>query len=391
MITIEDVRREFYGLVRDANNMGMTEIFGQIAFLKFNYFQDGKSFFRGATVKDYLGNPEDAYEDYDIDFSNGTANYIPTLRVNDIDVFIKRLYECMQKYLSFYNFSNAIEKFGKRQVIKNIIITLLSNARYQDYENPIPFLERYSNFFDDNPLKKYDNTVVSDGLVSMQNGKIIVSNYKDVYIYETPYAFCISIQDEDCQYNLPIINYGISNGVCYVYSIQNKRRNKVNPFDKNVKRRLNRVNAGLKNDTDYEKQDTILGTTPSFIVAMTIFFKILKANNINDVRVVTFLPDRYFEKLRMPEYDADNIQRNLTEKMVLLFYRLQHHFPNMLINYPIYDGYSFDDDTTVGDDLVIKIPDINGCDNNKFLNEIVSSLNIDQICLKKDNSECENR
>lgn len=81
------------------------------------------------------------------------------------------------------------------------------------------------------------------------------------------------------------------------------------------------------------------------------------------------------EKLGTLEYDADEIQHNLTEKMILLFYRLQHHIPKIDINFPIYDGYVIGDNNAIGEDLVVKLPETIECSNNAFLNEIISSIN----------------
>ena len=121
-------------------------------------------------------------------------------------------------------------------------------------------------------------------------------------------------------------------------------------------------------DNDYEN---ILNVTPSFVLTMSLFIKILKENNIDDVRVMTFLPDRYMEKKATDVYDADSIQYNLTEKLVLLFYRLKYHVNDMDISYPIYEGIS---DKEYGEDLVIKLGDTIECNNNELLSSVLSNI-----------------
>ena len=164
----------------------------------------------------------------------------------------------------------------EESLIKNIILTIFSNARYIDYEKPIQYLNKYMKFFDDITLNNYDNKVITSEISSLENSTIVVNNIKDKYGYETPYAFDISIKNENTEYYLPTINYAICDDICYIYSVQNKKKNEENIFNKKIKRILNRVNSGVLNDTDYDKENTILGTTPSFILAMTIFFEILK-------------------------------------------------------------------------------------------------------------------
>ena len=312
-MTVEEVKKVFYSLVEDAD-IGMTLNLhkNEFEYVRFNYFENGKPYNTEYSDEEYLGNDDNINEEYEAEFSNGSVNYIPTLKVENPELFFNKLHKLISKYIEFYNLDRVFDKFGKEAIIKNIIQTILSNARYQDYENPIQYLEKYNNFFNDTTLTNYENTVIAESIPNLGNGSIVVNNEKDNYGYETPYSFNISIKNNDVEYNLPIINYGISGDTCYIYSIQNKKKNDENEFNKKIKRKLNKVNSGVENDTDYDVKDTILGTTPSFITAMTIFFDTLKKNNINKVRVTTFLPDRYMEKLGTSEYDADEVQHNLT-------------------------------------------------------------------------------
>lgn len=312
---------------------------------------------------------------FEFDEYNGSAHFIPTLVVNNPNVFFDKLCKCIDEYLKLYNFSELIQSYGINDLIKFVLITLFSNARYEDYENPVSFLEKYASFFNDSTLACYDNKVISKEIGLLDNSFIKVNNEKEFFGHETPYKFNISFIKDNKEYHLPTINYGISNGVCYIYSIQNKKDNFVNDYTKKIKRKLYKVNKGVIDDTDYgEVSDTILGTTSSFVVALVIFLKILKDNNIDILRLITFLPDRYLEKY-FSDIDVDKTQNNLTQKNILLFYRLKYHFENMEINYPIYDGYSYINDDNIGSDLIIKIPDM--CkSNNELLNEIIYSFEV---------------
>lgn len=93
------------------------------------------------------------------------------------------------------------------------------------------------------------------------------------------------------------------------------------------------------------------------------------------MRAVTFLPDRYIEKISTEnDLDVERIQKNLTEKMVLLFYRFRTHFPDSIVNYPLFDHYSIIDDKNIGDDLILKLPEKFETTNN-LLNDIIHSMN----------------
>ena len=231
------------------------------------------------------------------------------------------------------------------------------------------------DFFNDTTLIDYNNTTIGENIYDLQNSSIVVSNKKDVYGYETPYSFHIKLITDNAEYNLPVINYGISKNTCYIYSVQNKVLNEENDINKKIKRNLNKVNKDVNVIANYDKKDTILGTTPSFIIATIIFLQILKQNNIDDIRVVTFLPDRYFEKLGTDEYDADTIQHNLTEKLILLFYRIQYHIKEIDIEFPMYEGNAINKNDYTGDDLVIKLPKKIECENNDLIKEIINAIN----------------
>ena len=56
--------------------------------------------------------------------------------------------------------------------------------------------------------------------------------------------------------------------------------------------------------------------------------------------------------------------------------RLKYHFPNININYPIYDGYSFDG-LNHGNNLLINISNMDDTSYNSFMNEILDNLLID--------------
>ena len=71
---------------------------------------------------------------------------------------------------------------------------------------------------------------------------------------------------------------------------------------------------------------------------------------------------------------ANKIQSNITEKMILLCYRLQHHFKKIRVNYPIGDGYSMIDDENIGEDVILSLPEVMET-NNDLLNEVMNSIN----------------
>ncbi len=367
-MSLDKLKKIFYGLVADARvGFSINITHDDFDYVRFNYIEYGK-LKNGNDDEEYYGLDDAVDYEYEAEYSNGSINYLPTLIVNDKEEFFFSLSVLIQKYYDFYDLEKVLDDIDEDSLIKNIILTILSNARYVDYENPVAYFRKVTCFFD-NPLDVDSST---KEIEILDNSIIRYSNSKEVFGYETPYCFKMNITNGEDSYNLPIINYGLDDNTCYIYSIQNKERNEDNKYNKRIKRLLNKINANVTIDTD-DKASSILGVTPSFVLTMAMFFKILKDKGIDDVRVVTFLPDRYLEKKATEEYDADLIQHNLTEKLILLFYRLQYHIDGINVNYPLYDGIISNND--IGEDLVIKLGDKISCENNEMLENVLNSLN----------------
>ncbi len=362
-----DVKNTFYEIVKDAQT-GITLNISEddFSYVRFNYIEEG-NLYGNQTISEYIGNPNCYDEVYDAEYSNGTSNYLPTLKVENKKIFFNHLTQLINKYIEFYQLEEAIVEFGENNLIKDIVLTILSNARYVDYENPVVYMDRYINFFDN--YYSLNNEIENISL--LENSNIITNTKKEKYGYETPYCFETIITNGSDKYYLPNINYGISNNTCYIYAVQNKHKNEDTNFNKKIKRNINKINSGIIDNTDYDKSDTVLGVPPSFVLALLIFLKTLKNNGIDNIEVITFLPDRYFEKTASEEYDADLIQNNLTQRLVLLFYRIKEHINDIEINYPVYDGISNSMDN--GENLLIKLNDIE-CSNNELIEEVLSKF-----------------
>lgn len=182
------------------------------------------------------------------------------------------------------------------------------------------------------------------------------------------------MKKEGSKYSLPRISYGISNGICYIYAIQNKdsKMNTDSKYNLEVKDKLKTINSGIS------KYRNI---TPSFVVALALFISFLKENNINKIQVMTPLPIRQKNRELSTEYkikfysmygnlNEEELEKfkteikdkslkddyNSTVKFVNCFNRLKLHFDKSFLQ-------------ELDEDLTMEI--INLITNNEFLNEIV--------------------
>ena len=257
---------------------------------------------------------------------------IPTLKITDQDTFIK----LVKEYISLLNITDKGQ-------IKTKIIYLFANATYSDLLNPINYLRKRINFILDKSLEgeTYYNIETLFGCD--------IKTEITPYPHETPYCFKSYIVKDE-KYELPTISYGISDGICYIYAIQNYNKDIETSFGKKIKRKLYHLNEGVDNENE------ISLVSPAAILSLTIFLKQLRDNGISYIRVIPYLPIRYQNKAKAIELEIDyrtkkdnlrppqvyelrrkleseqtRIQANLTEKLIRNFYRLEYHFANVII------------------------------------------------------------
>ena len=288
---------------------------------------------------------------------------IPNLYIKDKSEFYKNLIIYIYKCL---NFCNLEESYDNIKLILSFVFVNITNLEMNDLNT---YLNKYINFLDDEVLSNKNgskNTTL--GLLKYETNKQSIQQ-------ETPYCFKSYFEDNDSKYALPRISYGIDNGVCYIYAIQNKdsKINTDSKYNFEVKQKLRTINSSI---SKYRN------VTPSFVVALSLFISFLRENNITKIKVVTPLPirqknrdlaldykikfytmsghlgDEEKEILKKELIDKKiNDDYNSTVKFMNCFNRLKLHFDNLFIN--------------KGLDEEVTIEIINLITQNEFLEEIV--------------------
>lgn len=287
-----------------------------------------------------------------------------TLVINNIKIFDELLVEYTMKMYELILNSDKLKKLenvyyngNQKYIIDFIVSTLWTNATSEDFKNPINYIQNRINFLDKN-LSEYDDVTYMENVDFFENGSIKININLNNPILETPYSFEPSIVslDEESKFELPSIFFGISNNICYIYAVQNNKEKDENLFNKKINRILYKVNKNIVDDYEFEN---IKDVSPSALVSLTLFFKVLKENNIYDIKVVDYLPLRYKAKeeanRKKLEYlnkklkddkkisetkteleeEQINIQYNVTNKFIRNFFRLKEQLQNLEItNYP---------------------------------------------------------
>ena len=288
------------------------------------------------------------------ELKNDGTFFIPTLEINDMVEFNN----CLLKYyyLTKEFYKDKIE--DDEDYFKTIFTLLWCNACEEDFKNPITFINRYIDFI--NNKLDIDSNYTDIGYSSILDSNIEIALKEEPIFEETPYALYTRSTSNNSSFDFPIVRFGISDGKAYIYAVQQgkKKNNFDENYDKKIRRKLFKVNENFEKEENIDNimyPEYLTGINPSALIPLTILFSILEKNNINEIVVPSFLPvryngkeisfiikrnklslknksdvdlDKYFEELRD---NHEEIQRNISDKTLRNFRRLDYNFDNINI------------------------------------------------------------
>ena len=304
--------------------------------------------------------------------------YIPTLMINDKEVFDMLLCEYVDLAINFYDDSNFNDEilnceldYGKGISKEKVIMTLLfANATADDYNNPINFLSKRINF-----LKNYFSSNINLGFSEILGANLSIAIEPDIINNKTPSSFVVKAYYESENFLFPGVKFGISDDTVYVYAIQNKKMD-VNNFTKKINRKLYKVDENFNNDSD--NVENLGDISASFLFALNIFIAYFKKIGYTKFQIPSILISRWNAKkmasmaickrknlgndyLVNKDFEQIRIQNNITNKLIRTFLRLKYHYNNIFVS-------SFPGD--VDNDLHIFLDsNVNSICNNKLLDE----------------------
>lgn len=318
-------------------------------------------------------------------FIQSEVNYndviIPALIIKDKKMFDLLLIKYVEIAKEFYKEDKYIKRISEEnsrdiseEMINKIIMTLLwSNATIEDFNNPISFLQKRIFFLE----TKFDDIRESYGYSRILDGNIELKIEKDMLINETPHKMVFSLNKENNNYYFPEVKFGISDGVVYIYAIQNTSQ-ELSDYTKKVNRALYKIGEGFDASLDnfgvYE-EGNLKDVTASFLVSLNMAIAYFKDLGYSKFVVPSILPvrwnaksigiDRVSKNTEERKEEQNKIQDNLTNKYIRTFLRLQHHYDGVdILSYP----YELDSNLTV-----LFGEDINS--NNSLLNETFELIN----------------
>lgn len=286
------------------------------------------------------------------------------LNINDKYKFIKLLNIYVDKCLDFYSLEKDYDN------IKRIITYMFSNISKNDLKSLEEHLLRRIELFSLNEVSNIN------GSKNTSIGNLNYEIKKQSLMQETPYGFNSYFEENGSVYYLPRISFGISNGVCDIYAIQNKdtKLNKDEKYNLKVKNKFNTINSGVKKYRN---------VTPSFVIALSLFISYLKENNINHICIKTPLPlrqenrklssDKKIELYTMmcdvKKDSIDKLKQEIEEKMLKDEYNSTIKFVNTFNRLKIHFDNVFMEQIELNRDIIMKVLDLST--NVEFLKEIV--------------------
>lgn len=290
-----------------------------------------------------------------INSTNSNPNLIiPTLNIKNKEEFDKALKEYVLTALDFYNEFDFFEeiKDDEKMKIKTLMTILWSNATYEDFNDPVRYIENRTAFF------KNDSLLNMEAYNQTLDSYITVKTIKSSMVFETPYRIKVSLHKEEDSINMPYIYLGVNKDTAYIYAIKNDKADESSRYQKKINRSLYQINEGLNvKEDNFENYDigNLKDINPKFLLALNVVIGLLKKQGINKIVVPSILIERWNAKEIFFDYkkqqllkkyskdsveksieelkeEHDRIQSNLTEKFLRAFRRLEFHHTSISVS-----------------------------------------------------------
>lgn len=226
---------------------------------------------------------------YEIDIRNNIAYiiprneeqyYKPIIKIPDLNYFTTLLIEYIKSIKNFNKINNI--QLKEYQDLSYIFNIMLFNMASSDADDLNKFIETRISFLNDNNLEQFIKT---NKIFEYNNVSFYARREIEDFGLETPYIMTFSMNIAGEKYDLPIIRYGINNdGVCFIYAVQIGRGRICNINNTKYKNVVNQINQGAK---EYRN------VSPSFVLILALFVKILNDNGISKIVIPDFLFNRY--------------------------------------------------------------------------------------------------
>lgn len=334
---------------------------------------------------------------------------VPTLMIKNVSSFSKLLLQLINDMMH-KDLKWCIPYFDvttEEAKLKYFLSLIWSNMSANDFANVEDYLRRYISFINDETY--VDLKMVTSPIAKLNNYHLEITNVEERNCEETPYALRVVVADEgNNRFVLPDVKYGIEDHDghkrVYIYAVQyNSKMQEENEEQKKFRMKINRLLYKVDEDISKEElahkmetqndnhsgDENIVDVTPSALVSLTASLSLFAVSGFNDIIVPSYLPLRWDAKKIMYErrikyyrskgyneeeltkmqqdFDAEQyrIARNIIDKHIRNFRRLDYHFDGIDINaYPL----------EVDDFMHINIGDFKAYNPDHLLGEVSDAV-----------------
>lgn len=184
------------------------------------------------------------------------------------------------------------------------------NLTFDDYDDPIRFLNRYTDFLNDKTFDDLFGGILVKNMQTLNNCDIDIRISEQKEFQETPSAIQLTVKKGESERKLPRVAYGISEGIAYVYGIQGYKKKNESSDLKKVERAKYKLNNKDNIPEDYI--NVYMKQEPFAYLSLFAFLSLLKQKDIKRVNMPAYLPERY----EATEYGVAKYAKNLAKEYV---------------------------------------------------------------------------
>lgn len=243
----------------------------------------------------------------------------PVIEITDFNLFQEKISDYVTKFMEAKTaWTTSMFADTELDEIKTALLSLWVNATWQDYENPIALIERYTSFLQKDKI--YTSLKEGKQIYKEENFNISMKTKTNQDEMETPYSFYLEATAKGAKKKFPNVHYGVHNGEAYIYAVQGEKANMVQE-DSNLL--VQNLRQSIKTEG---KKDDYRGAEPLAVMSLIAFLEVLKKQGIQKVNIPDFLPLRYITKLEnFGEEKIDKVQNVVTNRLLLQVRRIMKY------------------------------------------------------------------
>ncbi len=255
----------------------------------------------------------------------------PIFEIPNYDLFIEKVSSYLEKAKSFYADDKEYFELSEAAFEEKLFFDLMVNTTDFEQKDIYTTIDRREKMLKEIPCgEKY--------IGEYMGKRVYCKTSKNRSNIESPHKMIFTFKNEEGEFSLPALNFGIVDDQVYLFAVQNKKAKQTSTLAKKMDRYFRKLNAGV------DMEDIVSSVSPNAVASFAIFSSICEKNNIKEIVAQTILPIRYNATLSARERldedvkieaieQLDKDQFNITNRFSYLFLRHNFHFPSSIADF----------------------------------------------------------